>query len=230
MRVIPRTQHEFVGITIDDHALSCCWIKRSTPDGYELAAYQHTILDRTQINQLRITNQHCLAKIIRSFLVNNSLTNAHTALALSGPALTEKIIPFSQASLSQETVVAQQDQNRIVAHAYLHPQEETRHAHYFCSMTRPLLFQYQLLAMLVPMNIRTITTQTQALLSLMKKISREEYATSDASINEKDMTPDIKKILAISSSVAPSIEAAHWHGIGASVGMYLAEKELDETH
>jgi hypothetical protein len=156
-------------MTVTPGQIGCALLSQSSRIApFALAAYSHIHHTDQEYNELALFNPTSLARSIGAFLDHYRLRRSFASIALSGPNIKEEIVITSSAHPDPQELHQPGIAHRVVQVKYLYPHEGNQHAWYVCSIDRPTLLQYELLAHMAQLNLVRITTLGLAQLQLYR--------------------------------------------------------------
>jgi len=163
---------QYISIGLSPTDLTCSWIekKRKISPQFHLNGYLRTPLHHLETENLRLFNPTRLQEYIRSFLTMHALKDPFVVISLKGPGVFEHWISFGSATPSEDRFLQTVPdlKNTLWDYRYLYPTQDGKFMFYVCGIKRELLFQYQLLALSLRLNLIALTTEQMALLQLYK--------------------------------------------------------------
>lgn len=127
-------------------------------------AWSITPLDAFQVNHTVIFNPTFISQVVTDFLKKNGILNAFVSIGLSEAMIWEHCC-WTEKEQPMEHALAHQGRPLIWNYVYVSSNEDkSQHLFYLFGLSREVLFQYQLLALTIPFNCRTITSKNRALL------------------------------------------------------------------
>jgi len=151
---IPPLSQSFVGIIVDTTTLCISLLDQDI----HIHEYQHN----NSVINLAIFNTSALKHSIKDFLSSHNALNSSIALIFNGPGLYEKIVPDYSIFTSE------------LVHYAWDTFQLSNSLWYIAGIHKSILFQYQLVARELSLNIQLITTAQY--ISLMKS---HEFTTID---------------------------------------------------
>lgn len=206
-----------------------CWISSSPlQTQFKIHTYHTKLFDHLELEHLYIFNPTKLTNLFASWY-HATKKSIPVACALIGPSIDEQIIAVATAHPTPDQLPLQAAAHIEWQYTYLYSYDMA-HYFYLCSMTKPLLFQYQLMSIRAQIPLQTITTQTVALLNAYRAIFGAAFrpaqlavalATCDTTIEQLFSRDDLGRLCALDSSI-PLTEADSIPLL-ASCGLFASE-------
>ncbi len=134
-----------------------------------LSAYSKKKLEQLECEKLILFNPTKVSDYIAQFLQRYNLNNVTTHIALYGGLLTDRIISLTTANPTETQFPISHEPSWQWEYHYLYP-HDNRYYFYFCEIQKPLLLQYELLALQTGLDLCTITTERIGLLHAYRHI------------------------------------------------------------
>ncbi len=224
--LIPAIDESIIGINITPRTITCSWIA-PTPYAslpFALKAYKHLLFEAHEKNDLTLFNPTRMQSLINTFLELHDVHDASIVIALSGEGLIEKQIMLARASADLKPVEEQPD---LLSWHYYCLQDNPsvpKNPWYCCGISRPVLLQYQLLAIQAELNLMQITTPTMALLKAYRYIKQNGTTAPDSD------QPKTNILDFINLNGHLKIRSPHDHAaVVESFGLYLLGSEFAEA-
>jgi len=157
-------------VTIDNraHNLVLSWLSPSG-SSITLKAYQRTTT--TQIHpSATVFNTTQLKTTIARFLQEYNLGDASIIMCLSGQGVSESLIKLATASPTPADMLTPALRKMVWDYQYIYPADHAAYVFYVAGIIRPIILQYQLLAINLSLNLRALTTPFMASLFLYKNL------------------------------------------------------------
>ena len=122
-----------------------------------------------------ISNMSFVQQQIKTFVVNYKLENAFFSLCITGPKVEERLTRLKKATPTTSDFTYLGLQKFIWDFSYLYTDEQGEHVFAISGIKREQLFQYQLLALQLSMNLVTITTPLNTLLHIYRYMQGPAY-------------------------------------------------------
>lgn len=208
---LPTLKNEYVSLILNADTISCCWIKKESSSCSVLAqqTFDADIPTRSMINQKQIQRH------LSGFLAHHALENAFISLGISGSAIVEAIVELPTLSPKTTDFKFPKLKKMIWDFRYLYPKDNGMFVYYICGVSREALFQYQLLAINLSLNLITITTERMALFALYHHLHAQTFRhtklAQDLIINNNELdtffTPEtIKRLSFIPSELHSALK------------------------
>ncbi|MDP3889006.1 MAG: hypothetical protein Q8Q25_00490 [bacterium] len=163
---LPTIKNELVSFILNEDNLICAWIRQNkTQPRLTLQAYRHIALD-TIGNEASITNPSVIVKQFKTFLHDYHLCNAFATLAVAPLHVIQNYITLAHATPKSTDFAPWINMQKQTSweYEYLYPTDTNEYVFYLCGIKNSILLQYKLIALRLPLNLLTITTQDMALL------------------------------------------------------------------
>ncbi len=167
MRIFARPP-TFVTVTIGSKKIIFTASKSTKSTFFDILAYKEYPFEQQTISNLTIFLLSYVKKTFETFFTTHKLHHAYTLFSLVPPGIHERIIGL-HSEKPQDHHMQQHGESRkklildYISLGYNQASEKTYY--YVCGITREQLFQYQLLAMMLPLNCIAIIPQRFALLN-----------------------------------------------------------------
>jgi hypothetical protein len=232
---LPPIKNTFVSIIATPEQLVCCSLKQSNKRApFLLTGYQRIPLHKMELAANALFNPTAIAQHIKIFLSDYNHQNAFVSLAITSPHINEQYIVLPHASPTPDQFDLPHKKHVIWDYQYLYPNEEGKFVFYVCSMQRPLLLQYQLLAHNARINLTDITTQHIATLQLYRYFYGPAFRQTQLAVDISKYNNDLSqfftrdalaRILHIPTHITidPQIEKPF---LLPACGLFVTQKEL----
>ncbi len=230
---LPKISDELVTIIIDSSHLSLGVINIASVSSapFDLRAYR-TIPIKDSIYKTMIYNSSFLEQQIQSFIVTYRLENAFFSLCIADNHIEERLVKLKKSSPTT-TDFAHLGLHKLVwDYSYLYAHEQGEFVFAVSGIKRELLFQYQLLALSLGINLITLTTPFNPLVALYRYMQgaafRQAKLANDMQAHqyrlENYFTPAMySRIIRASQPVDQGV-------LRSMVGLYCLEKGNNEKN
>jgi hypothetical protein len=193
---IPELSNELVTIVLNHDSLILSWIQpvKNTSSYFQLNAYQNVQLMSFDFERGIINNPSNLKKYIDQFLSTHKIKHASVGIAVSSPAVYERIITIGQATPSKNDLADFESNMHIIESIYLYAQENM-FTFYTCAIKREQLLQFQSLAVATKLNLSSITTQNAACLQLYSFIKGNHFLHTQLGFDLDKSQNDIPNLI-----------------------------------
>ncbi len=155
--------------TFTPRTITGCWLSSSPGStSFKVHSYHKKTIDHLELEHLYIFNPTRIAALITSWY-HAAKQTMPIACTLVGPSVQEQIIPLATAHPTDDQLPIILAPHLQWEYTYLYSYDMA-HYFYLCGITKPLLFQYQLLGITTQLPFRTITAQGLALLTAYRFI------------------------------------------------------------
>ncbi|MEX0940186.1 MAG: hypothetical protein WDZ41_02410 [Candidatus Babeliales bacterium] len=154
-----------ISVHLNQNHLACYWLEKLKQNQFEVRAYQATILKRFEFKNLITFNSLFIKSTLQNFIKKHNLKKSDAVLSLGGPGFIEQIInlgteiPQIYHLNCAKNVPIFWDYQPM---SYVKQSNKTYY--YCCAITKELLFQQQLIALMVPITYTKILSQRISLL------------------------------------------------------------------
>jgi len=168
---LPRINDELVAIVMSPSHLSLGVIKKTMSPiaPFELHAYR-SIPIKDSMHKTMIYNTTFLEQQIGSFVATYKLEDAFFALCISGERVEERLVKLKNSSPTTADFSHLALHKLVWDYTYLYAHEQGEFVFAVSGVQRELLFQYQLLALSLGINLVTLTTPFNPLISLYRYV------------------------------------------------------------
>lgn len=179
----------------------------------------------------RLFNISFIEHQIRQFIEKYNCSNNFVSICLSSGALYERLVNIPNAN----PVPSDFDHLKIGSLAwdyiYLYPDEQGQFVFYVAGIRKEILFQYQLLCKKLSLNVVTLTTANQALLTLYHRLHGSAYRQVKLAHDMKHCNNQLHSLftqdtLARLALIKPSIEQKDFAHALTAVALYLNEGSI----
>jgi hypothetical protein len=213
MWLIPALEHKIVSIDFSPEALVCSWIessfaplslrlqrtRKATEDGpLVLRAYKRFPLNNLELEKLILFNPTIIKEYICSFLEEHNLSDAFIAFILHGPTVVEQFVAMPTSTPHYADFgITNKTHSLLWEYRYLYSNDHGQFVFYVYTIPRPIILQYQLLAIAARCNLITMTTRTTMLLSAYKNIFGVVFRRSQLAVDMMRCNNNIEDIITI---------------------------------
>lgn len=177
---LKKNHEKHVSIICSQDQLALCALEKAprdaTPYLFHITAYNSIPIMHGEYDQGRVYNPTALAKHITHFLKTTHNKKTPIAFTLSGDYIKENIIASHTASLAEH--ITKPSKQYALESCYLYTQSEGTFAFYTCAIERPIIMQYQLMAILNKFNLQSIITPSIAHLNLCRYLKGSSFSHS----------------------------------------------------
>ena len=216
--------------TFTPRTITGCWLSSSPgTTSFKVHSYHKKTIDHLELEHLYIFNPTRIAPLLTSWYHATKQTMP-IACALVGPSVQEQIIPLTTAHPTPDQLPIIIAPHLQWEYTYLYSYDMA-HYFYLCGITKPLLFQYQLLGITTQLPFTTITTQGLALLTAYRFIFGTAFRPAqlamaltkcDTSIEQLFSRDDLERLCILS----PHIDATERDAIPLLTSCGLFANEL----
>ncbi|EKD48844.1 MAG: hypothetical protein ACD_64C00105G0003 [uncultured bacterium] len=166
--------HEAYTILFSPRSLTGALLKHNPATGmFHLRSLQHAQLHNLELERLTLFNPTAIGSIITQWYA--ACDQATPLLfALHGPAIEEHMLLLHTAHPNDSHFPISHAPHLSWKHTYLYSLDH-RHCFYLCGMPKPLLFQYQLMAIEHNLPLTLLTTERMALAHCYRAMNGAAY-------------------------------------------------------
>lgn len=158
-----------------------CWLSlSSTSTPFKVHTYHSKVIDHLELEYLYVFNPTRIGPMLARWYHATKQTMP-VICALVGPSIQEHIMPLTAINPTHDQLPINHAPHLHWEYTYLYSYDNA-HYFYFCGITKPLLFQYQLLGITSQLPIHSITTQGLALLMAYRFIFRTAFRPAQLAI------------------------------------------------
>lgn len=222
--------HPVMTITLDDTSLKCSWIEQRVNSAtYVIRAHQHTPLDPIAVAS-RMYHPTLLQHQIQSFIAAHQLQNAYVLMAVAGQGIIESLVTVPTANPQPEDFAFAKLKKVLWHRAYLYPHDDGLHTFYVGGISRQLLFQYQLLAINLRLNLIAIIPERWVLLHLYEYVQGAAFRRSALAhameqhhnnIHALQSSDILQRIIRVPTTLLP----INYASLASDVGLFIAGRD-----
>ena len=185
-----------VSISLSPQHISCCLAQQNDQDTKKItiSAYERKNFRSLEFEKSIVFNPTTISRHIKQFIKKNKVEKPIASLSISGPNIFEKIVTLSKSTPQKTDFSFPELQNTSWNHTYLCPSTKSGFHFYIHSIPKEILFQYKLLAIQSGIQLRTVTTETNACLQLYKYIKDKNFTQNQFAIDLSENHFDIQSI------------------------------------
>lgn len=168
------SSHEAYTVLFSPRSITGALLKRNPITGtLHLASLQHQQLHNLELERLTIFNPTAIGSLIKQWYASCAQT-IPLLFALHGPAIEEHMLLLHTAHPNQSHFPISHAPHMHWKHTYLYSLDH-RHCFYLCGIPKPLLFQYQLMAIEQELPLNILTTERMALAHCYRAMNGTAY-------------------------------------------------------
>ncbi len=173
---LPKLHNELVTIIVDSSHLHLGVVKANAISNSPFVVQVYRAVSITSaIIDGYISNVSFIQEQIKTFVANYKLENAFFSLCIAGPKIEERLTRLKKATPAASDFTYLGLQKFIWDFSYLYTDEQGEHVFAVSGIKREQLFQYQLLALQLSINLVTVTTPLHTLLHVYRYMQGDTF-------------------------------------------------------
>ncbi len=166
--------HEAFSVIFSPRAITGVFLTQNQSNGsLQLKSLHHKRLSNLELERLTLFNPTTIGSLINQWYTANTQT-ALLSFALHGPTLEEHMLLLHTAHPTTAQFPISHAPEMHWKHTYLYSFDH-RHCFYLCGIPKPLLFQYQLMAITHELPLELLTTERMALAHCYRAMNGTAY-------------------------------------------------------
>jgi hypothetical protein len=169
--------HEAFSVIFSPRAITGAFITQNQHNGtLRLRSLHHHRFSNLELERLTLFNPTVVGSLITQWYKESS-TTAPLFFALHGPALEEHMLLLHTAHPTNAQFPISHAPHMHWKHTYLYSLDH-QHCFYLCGIPKPLLFQYQLMAITHELPLSILTTERMALAHCYRAMNGTAYRSA----------------------------------------------------